>query len=320
MTSTDRQIYKEVIDGIVPGKVFDMHVHVHPKCDCPKVSLSLVKAFEKMLLPGRECARLLLPYPFHGSTVEQVNRLAFSELAKEGGAGGASLIFTEPSMSASQVREQVLTNNAVGLKVYMSHATVKDKSEAPICSFLPEKHIKVMDELGLMVMLHLSKRRAIADPDNIRDIELLSKKYPKSKWVLAHCGRCFRPNLFERAADRLNKLPNVYVDTAAVCDPLVFMEVYKNFDTSRVLFGTDNVAAGGVRGRYVEAGLFWVLLGRGGPDWGDAITGVQPTFVVYEQLRAMARAAELVKLSKTEIRNIFWNNAVKLLKEIRAAR
>lgn len=319
VTATDRAIFREDIDGFLPGKIFDVHVHVHPrfKNGWPAVSLRLVKDFEKMIYPGRQCDRLLLPVPLEGCTAEQVNRLAVRELAKEGGANDATLMFVEPGMSAEYVREQAIKNKVAGFKVYLIYATVKDKAQAPIRSFLAEKHIKVMDELGLMVMLHLSKYKAIADPQNIGDIEMLSKKYPNSKWVLAHCGRCFRPGLFEKVADRLNKLPNVYVETAAVCEPLVFVEVFKNYDLSRLMYGTDNVAAGGMRGRYVETGLFWTLLGRKGYKWNTQHFTNRPTFVVYEQLRAMSRAAKLVGLGKKDIGNIFWNNAVRLIKEIR---
>ena len=319
MTPTDRQIFREDIDGFLPEKVFDMHVHLHGRNDMgwPIVGMRLVQDFQKMLFPGRECANLLLPFAMPGFTSEQANRMAVRELGKHGGTNDATLMFVEPSMSADYVREQAIKSRAVGFKVYMSHSTAKDKTNAPIRSFLTEKHIKVMEELGLMVMLHLSRRRAIADPANIREIELLSKRYPNTKWVLAHCARCFRPGLFEKVVDRLNALPNVYVETAGVCEPLVFIEVFKNYDLSRLMFGTDNLAAGGMRGRYMEAGLFWVLVGRPGFFWGDSRHSVQPTFVVYEQLRSMARAARLVGVGKKDIRNIFWNNAIKLLKRIR---
>lgn len=322
LTPTDREIFREDIDWFLPRKVFDMHTHLHgqSKDFWPRVSMRLLKDFQKMIFPGRQCANLILPFPGRGHAVEQANRMAVRELRKDGGPDDATLIFVEPGMSAQYVRRQIIKNDAVGLKVYMSHSTVKDKANAPIRSFLSEKHIKVMDELGLMVMLHLSRPRAIADPANIRDIEMLSKRYPNAKWVLAHCARCFRPGLFEQVADRLNSLPNVYVETSAVCDPLVFMEIFKNYDLSRLMFGTDNVAAGGMRGRYVETGLSWVLVGRVGFPWKSGTHLTQPTFVAYEQLRAMSRAAKIVGLGRKDIRDIFWNNAVKLLEQIRQER
>jgi glutamate-1-semialdehyde 2,1-aminomutase len=324
LTPTDRAIFREDIDWFVPKRVFDMHAHVNltVKGCFPKVSLKMLKQFQKMIFPGRTCNNLLLPVPMPLSdqTSDQVNRYNIQEIRKSAEKGDATLFFAEPCMPAEFVRDQVLRTQAVGLKVYMTAATVKDKAEAPIRSFLAEEHIKMMDELGLMVLLHLSRAKAISDPANIRDIETLSKRYPNSKWVLAHCARCFRPGMFEKVVDRLNDLPNVYVETSTVCDPLVFMEIFNNYDLSRLMFGSDNVLAGGMRGRYVETGLFWSVVGGPAFNWGRKPFPIQPTFVIYEQLRAMSRAAKMVNLSKRDIGNIFWNNATALIKDIRQAR
>ena len=318
VTPTDRQIFREDIDWFLPEKIFDMHTHIHLGVagSVERVSMSLLQELQKKIYPKRICNDLILPFPFEGQGVEQANEYAFRQFRKFAKADDATLMFVEPSMSAGYVREQVLKNNAVGLKVYMFHSQAKDKTNAPLRSFLPEKHIEVMNELGLMVMLHLSKPRAISDPANIRDVETLSRRYPNSKWVLAHCARCFRPGMFDKVVDRLNKLSNVYVETSAVCEPLVFMEIFKNYDLSRLMFGSDNVLAGAPRGRYVEIGLFWDVV-----DWTyfarpESKFLREPTFVIYEQLRAMSRAAKLVGLSKKNIREMFWGNAMRLLKSI----
>lgn len=322
LTPLDKTVFREDIDWFLPKKIFDMHVHVQPAVpgQIGKVSLSLLQNLQKMIFPHRQCNDLILPFPFEGVSADQANKFAFSELRKFGQKDDATLLFAEPTTPAQIVREQLIEHEALGLKVYLTCAQVKDKTKAPLRSFLTEKHMKVLDELGLMVMIHLSKPRAISDPANIRDVETLSQRYPNAKLVLAHCGRCFRPGLFEKVADRLNALPNVYVGTSAVCDPLVFMEVFKNFDLSRVLFGSDHLMAGAVRGRYTEVGTFWVFVGKPDFDWGHLLYHQEPTYVIYEQLRAMGRAAKLLGLSKKQIRDIFWNNAIGLLKELRRAK
>ena len=320
MTPTDRRILREDIDGFLPERIFDMHSHVSDLAAVvrPRVSLDLLKKFNKMVLPGRTCSNLVIPSPAPGRTPAQANHSAYRQMQKHGEKQDAMLVFTEPGMTAATVRDQVLRYGAVGLKVYMTFATARNKAEAPIRSYLPEKHIKVMDEMGLMVMLHLSKMRAISDPANIRDVVTLSKRYPNSKWVLAHCARCFRPDMLEKVVDRLNACPNVYIECSAVCEPLVFMTLFEEFDLSRLMFGTDNLGAGALRGRYVEFGYFWDMIGRPGYKWNvPKLFSWQPTFVVYEQLRAMARAARRVGLANRDIRSVFWNNAVKLIKDIR---
>ena len=320
MTPTDRRILRDDIGAFLPERVFDMHSHVYAQAPGvrPSDSLDQVKKFYEMIFPGRTCNHLVIPFPQGGQTPPQANQFAYRQMQKGGEEGDAMLVFAEPSMTAETVRDQVLRYNAVGLKVYMTFATAKNKAEAPIRSFLPEKHIKVMNEMGLMVMLHLSKMRAISDPANIRDVETLSRRYPNCRWVLAHCARCFRPDLLEKEVDRLKACPNVYIECSAVCDPLVFMTLFTEFDLSRVMFGTDSLVAAGVRGRYVEFGVFWEMIGRPGFKWNlpKKLLTIQPTFVVYEQLRAMARAARRVGLRKKDIRRIFWSNAVKLIKDI----
>ena len=326
MTPTDRKILREDIDGFLPKQILDMHTHVGELLpgSRPRVSsLELVKKFGRMVFPGHTYNNLVIPLPApHGiGTSAQANQSAWRQMQKQGDKQDAMLVFVEPGMTAATVRDQVLRYDAVGLKVYMTFATTKNKAEAPIRSFLPEKHIKVMDEMGLMVMLHLSKTRAISDPANIRDVVNLSKRYPNSKWVLAHCARCFRPDMLETVVDRLNACPNVYIECSAVCDPLVFITLFEEFDLSRVMFGSDTLCAAGLRGRYVEFGHFWEMIGRSGYKWTvPKLFPWQPTFVVYEQLRAMARAARRVGLAKKDIRNIFWNNAAKLIKDIRGER
>ena len=57
----------------------------------------------------------------------------------------------------------------------------------------PERHLEVANRYGLPVTLQLSKRRGIADPDNIRDLEHLTDRYGAVKWILAHCARGFYP-------------------------------------------------------------------------------------------------------------------------------
>ena len=55
--------------------------------------------------------------------------------------------------------------------------------------FMPEHQIEVAHRRGLLIMMHVSKRDAIADPDNVADLLRLCEQYPDAKWVLAHCAR-----------------------------------------------------------------------------------------------------------------------------------
>ena len=57
--------------------------------------------------------------------------------------------------------------------------------------FMPEHLIQLADQRGLIIMMHLSKQDAIADPENLADLEGLSQRYPRVRWILAHCARSY---------------------------------------------------------------------------------------------------------------------------------
>jgi tetratricopeptide (TPR) repeat protein len=81
-------------------------------------------------------------------------------------------------------------------------------------------------------------------PLAIEAYKRLIKEYPNCQFILAHCGRCFiSPNM----KDALEGLPiaeNLWIDTSAVCDTGVFLELFSRCDISRILFGTDLVYKG----------------------------------------------------------------------------
>ncbi len=151
----------------------------------------------------------------------------------------------------------------------------------------------------------------MADPDNLKDISRLIKQYPKAQFILAHCGRNFiAPNM----SDTLNNLPvaeNLWIDTSAVCDSGVFLELFSRYDLSRILYGSDLVDASAFRGNYIRLGMSWhvvtpQLIARdGGLD-------SKATFAIYENLSALFQAARFCNLSEDDIQNIFYNNAVNL--------
>jgi predicted TIM-barrel fold metal-dependent hydrolase len=107
--------------------------------------------------------------------------------------------------------------------------------------------------------------------------------------------------------------PNLWLDTAAICDIGVFTMLFDGVDRSRILFGTDLVTASGMRGTYVRFGMQW--------EWVTtaqiAPVGQKPldaTFAAYESLCAMLYAAKFCKVQAFERENIFFNNAAKLFK------
>jgi len=79
----------------------------------------------------------------------------------------------------------------------------------------------------------------------------------------------------------------------------------KHEDISRLMFGTDNICAGGVRGSYITWGRGWKYFpGAELPHCrGDA------TLVCYEQLRAMKQASDMAGLTADDVDAVFYGNA-----------
>jgi len=166
---------------------------------------------------------------------------------------------------------------------------------------------------GLLIVLHLSKRRAAADPQNIADLIRLSKQYPRVKWQLAHCARCFIPSFLEEAIDHLAPLENVWFDTSAVCESDVFDVLFSRGPRQRILFGSDNLPAGVDRGKYIAFGYAWATLTEMNHKFTLTHCNPDPTWVIYEELRALKRIAHRFNFTQGDIEDLFYRNAARLL-------
>ena len=59
------------------------------------------------------------------------------------------------------------------------------------------------------------------------------------------------------AIPSLVEVPNLWIDTAAVNECYSHYLLFRHFDRRRILFGTDNISAGGFRGKYISYGNAW---------------------------------------------------------------
>ena len=204
-------------------------------------------------------------------------------------------------------------NKPSGLKPYLVHALVEDKQDARITDYITEDQLNLANDFGLAITLHVSKPRGMADPDNLKDISRLINQYPRAQFILAHCGRSFIAPNMAAALDSLPVAENLWIDTSAVCDTGVFLELFSRYDLSRILFGSDLVDATAFRGNYIRLGMSWHvatphLIARDGGMKSRA------TFAIYENLSALFHAARFCKVGEDDIQNIFYNNAASLFK------
>ncbi len=330
MEPLDRQIWEEELSEFVPARIFDAHCHIYRAdfdlnyraslaakqdfktetvwTDC---DIDTVRQVESVLMPGRQITRLAFPFPFYRCDFRKSNEFTGREVRKEPGSAGLMLV--EPSIPAHEVEETILKHHLLGLKPYARYCSNREFG-CRITDFLPEHQIAVADRYGLLIMLHVGLKKSFADPRNVSDMLRLADRYPRARWILAHSARSFSPYPIEKAAPAFRGLPNVWYEVSAVCCMESFDVLFSQVDTDRILYGADSGDVAFSRGKIV----FY------GSSWGDLTPttnrlGGELTFYLYEQLRAMRRAAVRLGLTQEQLRDIFFTTGDRLVRSVAAS-
>ncbi len=330
LTDLDRRIWEEELDEFVPARVFDAHAHIYRWAfntdpdkdrsadygfigrDYSEAHWSDLEECDRRLLPGREVHRLVFPFPFSPSCDFAASNAFLAQQVMPHPASSA-LMVVHPSMTADYLEAELEDKGFLGFKPYRTYSVTGDANECRITDFLPRHQIAVAHRRGLIIMMHLSKRNAIADPDNVRDLEDLSAEFPGAKWVLAHCARSYSPWAIEKAAKRLRLLPNIWYDTSSVCDTDAFDALYSGVGVERVMYGSDDIPVGIMRGKYITFGFAWSFLSEQNHSLSLAHADPRMTFTRYEQLRGMCRAAKRLGLSSKQLQLLFHDTAADLV-------
>jgi predicted TIM-barrel fold metal-dependent hydrolase len=319
-TETDRQIYETEIRPWLPGRFFDAHTHLidndlHPRlaetmplaldAQLGNIDLPRLEAWWRMLFPEAQVTGLLMGFPTEDVDVPAEN--AFVARSVQGTPHRFSLM-TLPETSAAELEAEVLRWRPAGLKPYMVFVRWSDPENASITDLIPEDQLDIADRHRLAVTLHVAKARGMADPDNLADIARLIRDFPRCQFILAHCGRCFIAVNMETALEELPVAENLWLDTSAVCDTGVFLHLFRRYDPTHLLFGTDLVTATGFLGTYASLGRSWH------PVTAKQVTGLEarPTFAVYENLRALLLATRHCGWTDRTREDFFYNNAARL--------
>ena len=333
MNEVDRRIWAEELDQFVPKRIFDVHTHYYRWAlntdpakdsgpfadlgrDFPEAGRADLDAWDALFLPGRKVHRLCFGCPLWPTRdFEASNRFTAEQASQD--PGSAALMLVYPSMSQEYIEEQIHTRGFLGFKPYRIHAASGDPVECRITDFLPEQQIAIAHRHKLIIMLHIAKRDAIADRANVDDLLRLTAKYPDAQWILAHCARSYSAWAIEWAAAKLRDLPNVWYETSSVCESDAIEALLAGVGPERVMYGSDNLPVGATRGKYIAFGYAWAFLSEKNHSLDLSHCNPHMTFVLYEQLRAMRRAAMRLKLSGAQIEDIFYNTASRLVASTR---
>ncbi len=214
-----------------------------------------------------------------------------------------------------ELREKLIGGGFFGYKVYLDWVG-DDYGQVRAEEMLSPAQLRLADELGLVVLLHVPGARRLADPAIQRGVMRLASEYPGMRLVLAHCGRCYGFDEMLAARDAFRGFPeNVSVDVSMAMDPIVIQMVINAVGPKRMLFATDFPVAA-MRGRRVTVMDHWVDLVE--PLYSESayrvMTGnMRSTFMAWEIARATIAAGRVLGLPKADFDGMFHDNGMRLL-------
>lgn len=217
------------------------------------------------------------------------------------------------AIDPDDVAEGLRRPGVCGLKPYHTYSAARPTWEAQVPDYLPEALMRVADEAGATVVLHLVRARGIADHSNQYWVRRYCEHYPRARVVLAHCARGFNPYHVLEGLPALAGLPNLWVDSSAVCNASALLTAFEVLGVERLLYGSDYPVSH-LRGTNCSMGDTFLWLGE---DTAPPPPAYAPDLVLPlvggESLRALAAAAQHARLTEDQVERIFWGNAVELL-------
>jgi len=326
----DLQFYRKELAPVLPDEVLDFHAHIwRPDQwkDAPEAPGTAYMVTERdypvealladgaRMFPDKRYSAVCFGQPTPQADIDATNEYVAVSAGRPGGLPLVVAVGGRASREALEAR--IRRNRFFGFKVFIPWVG-DDYGEVTIDDMLTSAEMELADALKLAVLLHVPGKERMADPRNQQALRRLARRHPNAAIVLAHCGRCYRYETMRQAVDALADLDNVCLDTAMVMDPMVLALVFGRIDSRRVLFATDLPVAA-MRGRRVRVMDHWVdVVLEGYPESACRVasSGIRATFMVHEIALAIKQAAEMAGLSDNQLRAVFCENGMALLRGV----
>jgi predicted TIM-barrel fold metal-dependent hydrolase len=341
----DREFYESRLRNFLPERIIDIHTHIwleslmakSPDADSRTVSWpsrvardnsveDLLETY-RLLLPEKSVTPLVFPSATNCADLGDLNRYVAESAAR---CDLPALVLASPEWSADEFEERILTGGFLGAKVYLTFAPSHlSAGEVRIFDFLPPHQLDVLDRHGWLVMLHIPRPGRLGDPENLAQMLEIEQRWPNARVIIAHVGRAYCPEDVGDAFERLAGTERMLFDISANTNEDVFRELIRAVGPRRILFGSDMPILRMRMRRICEAGRYINVVPRG--LYGDVsddphmreVDGDEAerlTFFLYEEIDAFRRAAEAEGLTRTDVEDIFHNNAGRLLDQARGGR
>jgi uncharacterized protein len=334
----DREFYQSRLQSFLPAKMIDIHTHVwldsHRNKAAKFVKRSvewpsrvakdnsaedLVKTY-KLMFPGKQVMPLIFGNPGPGEDFDIGNNY-IRECAEK--HHFPALIFARPEWSSGEFEERMIAGGFIGCKVYLNFAPeyIPEK-EIRIFDYLPHHQLEVLNRYGWITMLHIPRDGRLKDPVNLAQMLEIEQKYPDIRLIIAHVGRAYCCEDVGDAFATLSKTRRMMFDISANTNAEVFRQLIEAVGPRRILFGSDlpilrmrmkRIDEGGNYVNVVPKDLYGDVSGDRHMREVEGEEAGRLTFFMYEEIDAFRRAAEETGLTASDIEDVFYGNASKLI-------
>lgn len=341
LNDNDRRIWNEELKDFLPEKILDVHTHVWlEKLNGPKPatwtpfwtgfvakenSWEDLKETYETLFPGKQVTPLMFTNGWDDQpTAENNNYVAESSKI----TGWPALYYSRPEQSADELEAKIREHGFLGVKSFLSLApSYIPRNEVRIFDFFPKHQLERLNKMGAIVMCHIPRPGRLKDPVNLEQILELRREFPNVRLIVAHIGRAYvKSDVGNAFTDYLNKEPETMYDFCANCSEFAITELLKNAGPKHAMFGTDMPILRMRCDRIEENGTYINRIPKGA--YGDVSAdshmrevdypeAEKITFFAYEELLALKRACTKLGLSKQDVEDIMYNNAVNLIEGAR---
>jgi predicted TIM-barrel fold metal-dependent hydrolase len=339
LKDVDKRFYGEYLQSFIPEKIIDIHAHLWlkehqnvpellknghmqawPLMVAPDCKAEDLDCIYKTLFPDKKVTPLIFASLPEKKTLDVANKYV-KESAKK--YKWHSLVWSDPVWNRETLKQQIVKNGFLGIKCYMNGApSYIPTAEIRIFDYFPPHHLELLNELGLIAVIHIPRSKRLADELNIAQLMEIDANYPEANIVVAHVGRAYCKEDIGNAFKIFKKSKNILFDISANTNEEVFRQLLETVGPKRVLFGSDMPILTMRSRRICENGFYVNLVPKG--LYGDLssdkhmreVSGNEAealTFLIYEEIAAILRAAKRVGLSSKDVEDIFYNNAMRII-------
>lgn len=328
----NRRIFEEELDSFLPPTILDFHIHILNEgvapADEPLLSggpAIMRYDFEDLkqdldeTYPGRETLAVCFGLPRTTYDLTANNDYVAANCDNE--RFFALRLFDPVNDTPELVREDLESGRFLGLKPYPVYPRNPIENNVEIRDMLPDWSLEIVNDLGLMVMLHIPRAGRLADPLNQQQLVRLCKKFPKAQIILAHIGRAYFLKNVVGSLDTLKSLPNLYYDLTMVNNWEVMEYSFSKLRPESILYGTD-IPIALAPGKSVEINNQYTYVTP--KPWPLSISDdhgkIVFTSFLYEELLAVKKAVMRLGLGDKFVQGVFYDNGMQLLDSVLSAR